>query len=156
VVGTDPNVTAGTFEPQSVSQPIQIVSLLGNFYGGTVDPVLADVLNTMGAFVALPPPPPGTGNGTITETYDSSGTAGILMDQSLSGSFCLADSGAVCPSPQLTQSALGRLLVLDSNGNLAQVMYFISSGAAGATSSSAKNVLLNANSTSPSLTYITH
>ena len=156
VIGTDPNVTTGTFEPQSVSQPIQIVSLLGTFYGGTVDPVLTSVINNMGALVALPPPPPGTGTGTITETYDSSGTTGILMDQTFNGGFCLADSGAACPSPQLGQSTLGRVLILDSGGNPAYIMYFISSGAAGATSSTAKNVLINAAGTSPALSYFTH
>ncbi len=65
VVGTDPNVTTGTFEPQTVSQPVTILSLFGNFYGGTVYPVLPSVTNEVEAAVASPPPPPGSGNGNI-------------------------------------------------------------------------------------------
>ncbi len=89
VVGTDPSVTSGVFEPQTVSQPIYIVSLYGNFYGGTASPVLPSVTTEVEAAVASPPPPPGAGNGTFIATYDASGSGGIQMNQMFSGAFAL-------------------------------------------------------------------
>ena len=73
VVGTDPDVTVGSFQPQTVPQPVTILSLFGNFYGGTSDPVLPSVTNVAETVLATPPPPPGSGNGTFAGTYDSSG-----------------------------------------------------------------------------------
>ena len=92
VVGTDPSVTAGTFEPQTVSQPITITSLVGNFYGGTSNPVLPSVINEVEAAVATPPPPPGAGNGTFNATYDTSGKGGVSMNQMFAGAFSTPDS----------------------------------------------------------------
>ncbi len=155
VVGTDPNVTTGVFEPQTLSQPIYILALFGNFYGGTANPVLPSVTNEVQATVATPPPPPGAGNGTFVSTYDSSsGSGGVLMNQMFNGAFCIAD-GNSCPSPQQAQSATGRMLILDSSGNPAEILYLVSAGATGATNATTKSVLLSAGA-NPSLTPIVH
>src|SRR5208283_3930826 len=155
VVGTDPEVTAGTFEPQAVTQPITITSLFGTFYGGTTDPVLSSVINEVQAALVTPPPPPGTGNGTLAATYDTSGTTGVLMNQSFAGAYCLADTTDTCPSQQLAQSMLGRELILDSNGNTVGILYIVSAGASGSTSATTKVVSLSTDA-NPRLTAITH
>src|SRR5271165_436266 len=155
VVGTDPGVTFGSFEPQTVTQPITITSLFGNFYGGTTDPVLSSVINEVQATLVTPPPPPGTGNGTLAATYDTSGTTGVLMNQSFAGAYCLADTTDTCPSPQLAQSMLGRELILDSKGNTVGILYLVSAGAAGATNATTKVVSLSTDA-NPRLTALTH
>ena len=155
VVGTDANVTAGAFEPQNIST-ITIVSLFGNFYGGTVSPVLPSVLNEVEATIASPPPPPGTGNGTYVATYDTSGSSGLQMDQVLNGQFCVADNSSLlaCPT-NVTQNTNGRMLVQDANGNTVDVLYIVTGGAAGITGVTTKDVLLNTGA-NPSLTFVTH
>jgi len=130
VIGTDPGVTSGTFEPQVVMQPIFITALFGNYYGGTIDPVLPSVINEVGAVLANPPPPPGMGTGTYALTFDSSGTTGILMNQMFTGSTCLSES-STCPSVQEGQSPIGRFLINDSAGNPADILYVVSSSASG-------------------------
>jgi hypothetical protein len=152
VIGTDPSVTSGTFEPQVVNQPIYIVALRNNFYGGTSNPVLRSVTNQVDAVVANPPPPPGMGTGTYAVLFDSSGTAGIMMNQTFIGSFCISES-STCPSVQEGQSPIGRFLINGSNGNPADVLYLVSSGTAGITGLSTKNVTLNAGA-NPSLSVI--
>ena len=154
VVGTDPNVTTGSFEPQTVQQPVTILSLFGNFYGGTVYPVLPSVTNEVEAAVATPPPPPGAGTGTFTGTYDTSVNSSVMMNQMFTEAFCLAD-GNTCPSPQQTQSATGRMLIVDSNGNPVDILYLVAAGATGATNSATKSVLLSTGA-DPSLTVLTH
>ena len=158
VIGTDPNVTVGTFEPQNIASPITILSLFGNFYGGTTNPVLSTVANVLEAVTATPPPPPGSGNGTFTGTYDTSGSAGIAMNQPLGGmaglGFCLADSFP-CPNPQQTSTAIGRMLIVDSNGTPVDVLYLVSGGATGATNANTKSVTLGIND-QPSLNSIFH
>ena len=155
VVGTDPGVTVGSFEPQTVPQPVTILSLFGNFYGGTSDPVLPSVTNVAEAVLATPPPPPGSGNGTFAATYDSSGSGGVMMNQMFSpGGFCIAD-GDTCPNPQQANSALGRMLVLDNSGNPADILYIISGGATGATNASTQSVTLSTGA-QPSLSVIVH
>jgi hypothetical protein len=162
VVGTDPNVTAGSFEPQTVvPQPVGITSLSGNFYGGTSNPVLPSVINEVEAAVATPPPPPGSGNGTFAGTYDSSGTTGVMMNQMFTfpsqsgstGGFCLAD-GDACPNPQQGTSTTGRMLILDNSGNPVDILYIVSGGA-GATTASTKSVTLGT-SAQPSLSVLVH
>jgi len=130
VIGTDPNVTSGTFEPQIVMQPIFITALFGLFAGGTSNPVLPSVINELEAVNANPPPPPGNGTGTYATTFDSSGTTGVMMNQMFTGPFCLSESNT-CPSIQEGQSAIGRFLILDSSGNPADILYVVSSGASG-------------------------
>jgi large repetitive protein len=162
VVGTDPGVTVGSFEPQTVPQPVTILSIFGNFYGGTSDPVLPSVTNVAEAVLATPPPPPGSGNGTLAGTYDSSGSGIVMMNQMFSypsqagspGGFCIAD-GDTCPTPQQANSALGRMLVLDNSGNPADILYIISGGATGATSASTQSVTLSTGA-QPSLSVIVH
>ena len=154
VVGTDPGVTVGSFEPQTVPQPVEIVSLFGNFYGGTSDPVLPSVTNVAEAVLATPPPPPGSGNGTLAGTYDSSGSGGVMMNQMLTGGFCIAD-GDTCPNPQQTNTAIGRLLILDNSGNPADILYLLSGGATGATNASTQSVTLSTGA-QPSLSVIVH
>jgi Putative Ig domain len=130
VIGTDPGVTSGTFEPQVVMQPIFITAMFGNYYGGTSNPVLPSVINEVGAVLANPPPPPGMGTGTYALLFDSSGTAGILMNQMFTGSTCLSES-STCPSVQEGQSPIGRFLINDSSGNPADILYVVSSTASG-------------------------
>ncbi len=77
-----------------------------------------------------------------------------MMNQMFTGAFCLAD-GNTCPSPQQTQSATGRLLILDSSGNPADILYLVAAGATGATNSATKSVLLSTGA-EPSLTVLTH
>ena len=151
VVGTDPNVTAGVFEPQTVSQPITILSLFGIFYGGTSNPVLPSVINEVEAAVVTPPPPPGSGNGTFNATYDSSGTTLPMMNQMSNECYTTPDPGT------------GRTLVyqLDSNKTcnnptiLVDILYLVSGGASGATGATTKNVSVST-STNPSLTVLAH
>jgi hypothetical protein len=164
VVGTDSKVTVGTFEPQTVPTPVTILALFGNFYGGTSDPVLPSVTNLVEAVVATPPPPPGVGNGTITTTYDSSGSGVVMMNQVFGpappsgqagpGGFCLADDKP-CPSTQQAQSSTGRLLIQDNSGNPVDVLYIISGSAAGATNTNTKSVTMSTGA-QPSLSVIVH
>ena len=132
VIGTDPDVTSGTFEPQVVMQPIFITALYGLFAGGTSNPVLPSVINEVEAVNANPPPPPGMGTGTYVTTFDSSGTTGVMMNQMFTGSTCLSEMNT-CPSVQEGQSAIGRFLILDSSGNPADILYVVSSGTSGIT-----------------------
>ncbi len=154
VVGTDPSVTSGVFEPQTVSQPIYIVCLYGNFYGGTASPVLPSVTTEAEAALASPPPPPGAGNGTFTVTYDASGSGGIQMNQMFSGAYCIADMNS-CPSPQQPTSAIGRFLIMDSSGNPAGILYLVSAPTGTSTTGITKDVVLNTGA-NPSLTPIVH
>ena len=157
VVGTDPGVTVGSFEPQTVPQPVTILSIFGNFYGGTSDPVLPSVTNVAEAVQATPPPPPGSGNGVFTATYDTCGPTGCgtsTMNQMFTGGFCIAD-GDTCPNPQQANSALGRMLVLDNSGNPADILYIISGGATGATNASTQSVTLSTG-VQPGLSVIVH
>lgn len=166
VVGTDPNVTVGSFEPQTVQSPISILSLFGNFYGGTDSPVLPSVINEVEADLASPPPPPGSGNGIFDSTYDSSGTTGVLMNQTFMfgpatppsppgpGGFCIAD-GDSCPNPQQVDTATGRMLIVDNNGNPYGILYLVSGGASGATNANTKSVILSTGA-QPSLSVIVH
>jgi len=130
VIGTDPGVTSGTFEPQIVVQPIFITALFGLFAGGTSNPVLPSVINEVEAVNLNPPPPPGMGTGTYVTAFDSSGTTGVMMNQMFSGAFCLSEM-STCPSVQEGQSAIGRFLIDDSSGNPADILYLVSSGASG-------------------------
>lgn len=150
VVGSDANVTAGTLEPQNISS-VTIVSLFGNFYGGTVNPVLPGVLNEVEATVALPPPPPGAGNGMYVVTYDTSGSSVVKMDQVFNGQFCVSDNSNTC----VVNNTNGRMLVLDSNGNTVDILYLVTAGATGITGTTVKDVLLNTGA-NPSLTVVTH
>lgn len=158
VVGTDANVTVGSFEPQTVQQPIGILSLFGNFYGGTDSPVLPSVINEVEADLASPPPPPGTGNGTFAMTYDSNGPGSGMpqMNQMFSGFFCIADGNA-CPNPQQASSATGRILITTDSGGTtpADILYLVSGGASGVTSAGTKSVILSTGA-NPSLTVVVH
>lgn len=166
VVGTDANVTVGSFEPQSAPPTgFLILSLFGSFYGGTSDPVLPSVTNQVQALMASPPPPPGSGNGTINATYDSNGAGGVQMNQIFGpappsgqmgpGGFCLADSTPSCPSTQESSSTLGRMLIVDNNGTTVNVLYIVSAGAAGATNSNTESVTMNTDA-QPALSVIVH
>jgi large repetitive protein len=158
VVGTDPSVTSGTFEPQGVSPPVfYITSLSGNFYGSTSNPVLPSVTNEAESAVAAPPPPPGTGNGTFTSTYDTNGTGGVLMNQMFSGIYCLAgNSDSVCPSTQLPQNSTSRTIIEDGNGNTVDILYLASPSAAGVTGGTGSKSVTLSTGPNPSLSVIVH
>jgi hypothetical protein len=164
VVGTDANVTVGTFEPQTApSAGFSILSLFGDFYGGTSNPVLPSVINQVAADIASPPPPPGTGNGIFDGTYDTNGTSGVMMNQIFMypdktgspGGYCLADGGTTCPNPQQPLSTTGRILIVDNSGNLVNVLYIVSGTAAGATNAATKSVTLSTGG-QPSLSVLVH
>lgn len=158
VIGTDPNVTSGTFEPQMVptTQPIFITNLFGQYYGGTSNPVSPSVTNEVESTQASPPPPPGMGTGKYVSTYDTSGPGGTQMNQMFNGAFCLADNSEnVCPATQLMNNTTGRMLVLDSNGKTVDILYVVTfvltnQGVSGPN----KQVLLSTD-TNPSLTPVT-
>src|SRR5271157_6089478 len=140
VVGTDPNVTAGSFEPQAGSS-FTDVSLFGNFYGGTSTPVLSTVTNEVDAAVATPPPPPGSGNGTLTVTYKSNGPNGVPVSQMLAATYSV--------------DSTGRTVTTDANGNPIDILYIVSAGTSGATGAGAKSVSLNTGK-NPRLTVLVH
>ena len=114
---------------------------------GPVDPVLASVINEVDAPWRCLPRLRVAGNGTLTATYDSSGKSGSMMNQMFSGGFCCRRTGHPATSRHDRQNTH-----LDSNGNLVDILYFVSAGATGATGSTGKYVLLNTNSSSPVLT----
>jgi len=170
VVGTDPNVTTGVFEPQTVPSTgfFTILALFGNFYGGTSNPVLPAVINEAEAVIASPPPPPGAGNGIFDGTYDTSGPGSgmpmmnlIFMYPDKTGSpggFCLADGivdGDTCPTVQETSNTTGRMLVVDNNGTTVDILYLTSGGASGVTTASTKSVTLSTGA-QPSLSVLVH
>jgi putative Ig domain-containing protein len=68
VVGTDPAVTSGYFEPQTGS-PFATSSLFGLYVGGTINPVTAMVTNAVSWLYA-------DGNGNINGTENTSGPRG--------------------------------------------------------------------------------
>ncbi len=115
VVGTDPNVTAGSFSQQS-GAPFTIGAFLGSYLGGTTDPVLASVTNEVD--VALTPPPGGIlslkyetsgpggpqGAASLTAYYDCSGMAGTTTcsaEGAAWGRFEITTT-ATAPSPQIS------------------------------------------------------
>jgi Putative Ig domain len=166
VVGTDANVTTGVFEPQTAPPTgFTILSLFGNFYGGTSNPVLPAVINEVQEVFASPPPPPGAGNGTLAGTYDTSGTTGVMPNQTFiypdpkqqgsPGGFCLADSTPSCPSSQQGSSTTGRMLIVDNSGTTVDILYLVSGGASGATNATTKSVILSTGA-QPSLSVIVH
>lgn len=77
VVGTDPVVTSGQFNPQS-GAPFTIASFLGSYLGGTLTPTSANVTNEID--VAGTPPP----GGIFTNTYQTNGPGGIPGGEPLS------------------------------------------------------------------------
>jgi hypothetical protein len=68
VVGTDPAVTFGSFEPQTGS-PFTNSSLFGLYAGGTIAPITTNVTNGVGTLFA-------DGGGNINGTQNTSGPAG--------------------------------------------------------------------------------
>jgi len=68
VVGTDPAVTSGYFEPQTGSRFSQ-VSIFGTYSGGTVNPVVSAVTDSVTWLYA-------DGQGNINGTQDTSGPGG--------------------------------------------------------------------------------
>ncbi len=142
-IGTDPSVTQGYFEPQTVTQPISLLSFFGNFYGGTINPVLSTVTNEVDFSVATPLPGNGGGTGTYAETYDSNGPAGIVLDGTFNGTYNPPDP------------ATGRVAIQDSSGKTIYILYLVSASAAGATGNQTKVVLLNTDKT-PRLSSLVH
>jgi len=139
VVGTDASITAGSFEPQTGS-PFFTISIVGNYYGGTITPVSPAVTNEADSTVTTPPPPPGSGNGSLTVTYDSSGPNGVMANQMLTATY-LVDS-------------TGRAVLQDASGNTVAILYIVSS-VSGATNGGRKNVLINPGN-NPRLTVAVH
>jgi hypothetical protein len=105
VVGTDSLVTSGILDAQS-SPPFSNVSIIGQYLGGTVSPVLASITNTAGAAS-------GDGHspmGDITFSLNSSGPSG---------------PGSSQPAGTYTIDGTGRG-VLTLNGSPAGITYSVS------------------------------
>jgi Putative Ig domain len=135
VVGTDSSVTSGSFEPQTGS-PFFTISIVGDYYGGTITPVLPAVTNEVDSALATAPPPPGSGNGSLAVTYNSSGASGVMTNQMLTATY--------------TVDSTGRAVLQDAKGNTVAVLYVVSS-----IPGSRKNVLINPGD-NPRLTVAAH
>ncbi len=105
VVGTDSLVTSGILDAQT-SPPFSNVSILGQYLGGTVTPVLASVTNTAGAASGDGASP----MGDISFSLSSSGPSG---------------PGSSQPSGTYTIDGTGRG-VLTLNGSAAGITYTVS------------------------------
>ena len=128
-VGTDPDVTQGTVQPQSGS-PFLVSGLLGSYLGGTISPTIANINNEID--VAITPPPGGTWdlqsalsgpNGTFTNqvlsipyTFDSVYGAPF-------GRFNLCDTAV---TPANCDSTMG-------NTNLLSILYLVGGGSGAGT-----------------------
>lgn len=139
VVGTDPSVTAGSFQMQNVPQSgFTIASLLGAYLGSTSDPVLASVTNEVD--VATTPPP----GGIFSVNYETSGPGGPQAEQNFFGPYnCGNTSGSKQCSAQ--DAAFGRFVVTTSDPSAPQVMilYVLGSSASGTTGAKGGLVGLN-------------
>jgi len=156
VVGTDPNVTAGSFEPQIGSDFLDI-ALFGKLYGGTITPVLSSVTNEADSVVVT-----AAGSGTcpatsgtiptLCVTFDTNGPGGPGMaNQALTATYSVDSTGRtiVCDSSGVNMSGTG------CNGKLLDVLYVVSAGTAGATGAGAKDASVDT-SAHPRLTIFVH
>ncbi len=140
VVGTDPSVTSGSFQPQSVpATGFNIASLLGAYLASTSDPVTSNVTNQVD--VATTPPP----GGIFSVNYESSGPDGPQPEQNFFGPYnCGNTSGSKACSTQA--AAFGRFVVSTNDPNNPQevlVLYVLGSGASGTTGAKSGLVGLN-------------
>lgn len=127
IVGTDPGVTFGQFSPQS-GAPFTIVTFLGAYLGGTINPASASVSNEVD--VAITPPP----GGIWSVLYDANGPGGPLTNQMFSGPYVFDSTYG---------PDFGRFTVTSSSGKPVSVFYVASTGAAGATGGKAALIGLN-------------
>ena len=127
IVGGDPAVTAGQFSPQS-GAPYTIISLLGAYLGGTLNPASASVTNEID--VAVTPPP----GGTWAVLYNANGPAGLQTSQRFSGPYAFDTTDG---------TAFGRFVVSTSTGQPVTVLYIAATGSAGATGGKAGLLGLN-------------
>jgi Putative Ig domain len=121
VIGTDSSVTEGSFEPQT-GAPYSLASFLLSYAGGTIQPVLGSVTNEVDS-TTIPFP-----GGTIVVTYDSSGTGGPQMNQSLSSVYTL-DPNNGATTGRFTLQAAGSPVVT-------AIVYMITAPASGGTDTS--------------------
>jgi len=150
VVGSDPSVTTGSFEPQNTLPPYYNTNLFGTFYGGSIAPVLSTVTNEVDSTSILPPPPPGGLTGTVTSTYDTSGgLTGLQSNQTLAGIYCMADQTNANPYLPNCQpsNTTGRTAILNSNNAPVEILYIVAAGASGATNAGTRVVSLNVGKT---------
>ncbi|MGA8877192.1 MAG: Ig domain-containing protein [Candidatus Korobacteraceae bacterium] len=126
-VGTDPAVSSGQFSPQS-GAPYQLLSLLGSFLGGTVDPTSQSVTNETD--VAGTPPP----GGVWAVIYDSNGPGKLQTNQTFNGPYVFDPTYG---------KAFGRFEVTTTSGQLVSVLYVVSTGSAGVTGAPAGLIGLN-------------
>jgi hypothetical protein len=127
IVGSDPAVTSGQFSPQS-GAPFTIVSLLGAYLGGTLNPASANVTNEID--VAGTPPP----GGTWAELYTSNGPGLLQTNQRFSGPYAFDTTDG---------TAFGRFVISTSTGQPVTVLYIAGTGSAGATGGKAGLLGLN-------------
>jgi Putative Ig domain len=130
VIGSDASVTAGTFEPQSIPPPYNTLAFFGNYYGGSISPVLSGVVNEVDSWHAVPGDM-GTNPGTYTLSYFTSGPGGPHTPPQQAGTYSILDQN------------VARIEVTDSNKNLVDILYLVSAGGAGATSANTRVVGLN-------------
>ena len=137
VVGTDPLVTSGQFNPQT-GAPFTLASFLGPQYlGGTVTPTSSNVTNEID--VAGQPPP----GGIWKLTYETSGPAGIPANEPLS--FTGAYDCGTFQSTNCTAEAtnFGRFRVTTSTGQLVRILYITGQATNGTVTSANSLVDLN-------------
>ena len=149
VIGTDPSVTFGSLEPQTLPPPYNNLAIFGNFYGGTVTPVLPSVTNEVDSTQVLPP------NSTWTSTYDSSGTGGVQLNQTLNATYCISDPS----NPNACLAAGGTnntsRILIQNGGSTVDILYIVSGGAGGATNANTKVVSISTDK-NPRLTVLVH
>jgi hypothetical protein len=85
VVGTDPAVTSGYFEPQSGSK-FSNISIFGTYSGGTVNPVVSAVTDSVTWLYA-------DGQGNINGTQDTSGPGGPAGPTNFTWTYAVDSTG---------------------------------------------------------------
>jgi hypothetical protein len=107
LVGTDNSVSFGTLTPQTGSN-FDNASLVGNYYGGSQQPV-SDNVNELVEFVNANGSSP---TGTLSGISDTNGTGGPQTGVTISGTYVVSSSG--------------RTVITGSGGSGGAILYIIS------------------------------
>ncbi len=86
IVGTDPSVTFGYFEPQSSAGSYGNSSLDGSYAGGSLPPVQSSASDEVDIGVA-------DGTGNVNFTFNASTNTGLLQNRTSSATYVVAASG---------------------------------------------------------------
>jgi hypothetical protein len=90
VVGTDPLVTSGQFNPQS-GAPFTLAPFFGSYLGGTLTPTSSNVTNEIDAASATLSP-----SGVFANTYQTNGLGGIVANSFTGAYDCGTFGSATC------------------------------------------------------------